>query len=175
MTIQNKTKLKRYASYTIILLLAHLFQNSIRIFPEILNVRPILIISLSLCIAMFEGEFIGAIFGLFAGALWDTVTAAADGYNAAFLMVLCAVCGVVLRIFLRNNLVSFAIINSVSTVFYFLTYVLFFYTANGVGGAWTLLIRYYLPMTLYTLMLTPFVYAVIRAVDKKYPQNYMEY
>lgn len=175
MTIQNKTKLKRYVAYVLILLLAHLFQNSIRIFPEILNVRPILIMSLSLCIAMFEGEFIGAIFGLFAGAIWDTVTVAADGYNAAFLMMMCAVCGVVLRIFLRNNLVTFAIINSVSTVFYFLTYVLFFYVAKGMDGAGVLLLRCYLPMTLYTLMLTPFVYAVIREINKRYPQNYMEY
>ena len=173
MTIQNKTKLKRYSLYVIVLVLAHLFQNSIQIFPEILNVRPVIIIPLALCIAMHEGEFKGALVGLFAGALWDTVTVAADGYNAAFLMIICAACGVLLRVFWRNNLITFSIINALTLVLYFSTRVLFFYAAQGVDGVGVLLITHYLPMALYSFLLTPLWYGVIGLINKKLPKNYM--
>lgn len=119
MTVQTKTKVKRYVAYGLILLLAHILQNSLPIFPEILAVRPVLLISVAVCISMFEGELVGAIAGLLAGALWDTVTATADGYNAFYLMVACAVCGVLLRVFMRNNIITYIMMNTGITIFYF--------------------------------------------------------
>ena len=68
MTQQTKIKLKRYGIFTLIILCAHLLQNSLMIFPEIAGIRPILLISVAVCSAMFEGEVIGVVAGLFAGA-----------------------------------------------------------------------------------------------------------
>lgn len=175
MTVQTKTKVKRYAVYGVILLLAHILQNSLPIFPEILAVRPVLLISVAVCISMFEGELVGAIAGLVAGALWDTVTSTADGYNAFYLMVACAVCGVMLRIFMRNNIITYIMMNTGVTMVYFLSYVLFFITARGIDGGTEMLLRYYLPMTVYSLLLTPIWYAIIRAVNRKFSSNYTEY
>ncbi len=175
MTVQTKTKVKRYVAYAVILLLAHILQNSLPIFPEILAVRPVLLISAAVCMSMFEGELVGAISGLVAGALWDTVTATADGYNAFYLMVACAVCGVMLRIFMRNNIVTYIMMNTGVTMVYFLTYVLFFITARGIDGGTEMLLRYYLPMSIYSLLLTPLWYVIIRAVNRKFSSNYTEY
>ncbi len=175
MTAQTKTKLKRYAVYGVILLIAHILQNSLTIFPEILSVRPVLLISVAVCISMFEGELVGAIVGLFAGALWDTVTPTADGYNAFYLMLACAVCGVLLRVFMRNNILTFIMMNTGTTMLYFLSYTVFFITARGIEGGAEMLLRYYLPMGIYSLLLTPFAYVLIRAVNRKFPLNYIEY
>ncbi len=175
MTVQTKTKVKRYVAYAVILLLAHILQNSLPIFPEILAVRPVLLISAAVCMSMFEGELVGAIAGLVAGALWDTVTATADGYNAFYLMVACAVCGVMLRIFMRNNIVTYIMMNTGVTMIYFLSYVLFFITARGIDGGTEMLLRYYLPMSIYSLLLTPLWYVIIRAVNRKFSSNYTEY
>lgn len=175
MTAKKKIKVKRYCIYILILLSAHIFQNSIRIFPSIFGLRPVLLISAAMCVAMFEGELVGAAAGLIAGGLWDTVTAASDGYNAMFLMLSCAVCGTLVRIFLQNNIITYSIMNAASTVFYFLAYSLFFVTARGIDGAGALLLRYYLPMALYSLLLTPFWYWLIKAVNKKLSSDYMEY
>lgn len=175
MTVQTKTKVKRYVAYAVILLLAHILQNSLPIFPEILAVRPVLLISAAVCMSMFEGELVGAIAGLVAGALWDTVTATADGYNAFYLMVACAVCGVMLRIFMRNNIVTYIMMNTGVTMVYFLSYVLFFITARGIDGGTEMLLRYYLPMSIYSLLLTPLWYVIIRAVNRKFSSNYTEY
>ncbi len=175
MTVQTKTKLKRYAVYGIIILLAYIFQNILTIFPEIASVRPVLLISVALCIAMFEGEVVGAVAGLLSGALWDTVTVTADGYNALYLMVACGVCGVLLRIFMRNNIITYIMMNVSFTMLYLLSYVLFFITARGIDGGAGMLLRYYLPMGIYSLVLTPFWYVIIRAVNRKFSYNYTEY
>jgi len=175
MTVQTKTKLKRYVIYGIVLLLAHIFQNSLTIFPEILSVRPVLLISLSVCIAMFEGEVVGAVIGLAVGALWDTVTVTADGYNALFLMVACAFCGVMLRIFMRNNIMTYLMMNTGITLVYFMTYVLFFITARGIDNGTEMLLRYYLPMSFYSVIISPMGYVLIRWVNRKFSYNYIEY
>lgn len=175
MTVQTKVKLKRYAVYGVIILLAHILQNILTIFPEIVSVRPVLLISVAVCISMFEGEVVGAVAGLLSGALWDTLTVTADGYNAVYLMIACAFCGVMLRIFMRNNIITFIMMNTGITMLYFLTYVLFFITARGIDGGAGMLLRYYLPMTIYSLVLTPFVYWLIRAVNRKFSYDYTEY
>lgn len=175
MTVQTKVKLKRYAVYGVIILLAHILQNILTIFPEIVSVRPVLLISVAVCISMFEGEVVGTVVGLLSGALWDTLTVTADGYNAVYLMVACAFCGVMLRIFMRNNIITFIMMNTGITMLYFLTYVLFFITARGIDGGAGMLLRYYLPMTIYSLVLTPVVYWLIRTVNRKFAYDYTEY
>ncbi len=175
MRLQTKTKVKRYTAYGIIVLLAHILQNILTIFPEIASVGPVLLISVAVCISMYEGEVVGAIVGLLSGALWDTLTVTADGYNAVFLMVMCAFCGVMLRIFMRNNIITYIMMNTGVTTFYFLTYVLFFITARGIDGGSEMLLRYYLPMGLYSIVLTPFWYVIIRAVNRKFSYSYTEY
>ncbi len=176
MTLQTKTKAKRYLVYGVIILMAHILQNTaLTIFPEILSVRPILLISVAVCISMFEGEVVGAIAGFFAGALWDTVTVTADGYNALFLMAMCAGCGVLLRIFMRNNIITYIMMNTAITFIYVLSYTLFFVAARGIDGASEMFLKYYLPMAIYSLILTPIWYIMIRAVSRKFSYNYTEY
>lgn len=171
----NKIKIKKYAVYALLLLFLHLIQNSLRIFPAIFGIRPVLLISAAICIAMYEGEIAGAAAGLFAGALWDTVTVSADGYNALFLTVACALCGAVMRIFLRNNILTYIWINSIVTVIYFATYVIFFITSQGIDGGLMLFFRFYLPMAVYSVILTPFWYLIIRKINMKFPIAYIEY
>ena len=175
MTVQTKIKVKRYAVYGVIILLAHIFQNILTIFPQIASVRPVLLISVAVCISMFEGEVVGAVAGFMSGALWDTVTVTADGYNAFYLMAACAFCGVMLRIFMRNNIITYVMMNTGITMLYFLTYVLFFITARGIDGGSEMLLRYYLPMVIYSLLLTPLCYMLIRAISRKFSFNYTEY
>lgn len=175
MTQQTKIKLKRYGIFALIILCAHLLQNSLMIFPEIAGIRPILLISVAVCIAMFEGEVVGGIMGLFAGALWDTVTVTADGYNALYLAVACAICGFFLRVFMRNNIITYIMMNSAVTLIYCMTYVLFFITARGIDGSGEIFVRYYFPMAIYSLVLTPLWYVIIRGVSTRFVNSYTEY
>lgn len=175
MTVQTKVKTKRYIVYALILFLAHIMQNVVPIFPELLSVRPLLLISVAVCISMFEGEIVGAAAGVLAGVLWDTVTVTADGYNALFMMVACAICGVLLRIYMRNNIVTYLIMNSAITLIYLITYVLFFVSSRGIDGAGAMFFIYYLPMGIYSLVLMPIWYIFIRTIYRKFSYDYTEY
>lgn len=175
MNVQTKIKTKRYLVYALIIFLAHILQNIVPFFPESASVRPILLIPVAICIAMFEGELVGAVAGIFAGVLWDTVTVTADGYNALYLMIACAVCGVLLRIFMRNNIITYFIMNSSIMFIYLVSYVLFFITARGIDGGGQVFLRYYLPMGVYSFILTPLWYYLIRTVYRKFSFDYTEY
>ncbi len=175
MTVQTKIKTKRYIVYALIIFLAHILQNVVPVFPELLSVRPLLLVSVAVCISMFEGEIVGAAAGVIAGVLWDTVTVTADGYNALFLMVACAICGVLLRIYMRNNIVTYLIMNSAITFVYLITYVLFFISARGIDSVGLIFLTSYLPMGIYSLVLTPMWYIFIRSVNRKFSFDYTEY
>ena len=62
--------------------------------------------------------------------------------------------------------------NTCITLFYYITYALFFVTARGIDGALAMLLRYYLPMALYSLVLTPLWYVLIRAVNRRFSDKY---
>ena len=175
MTVQTKIKTKRYLVYALIIFLAHILQNTVSVFPQIASVKPLLLISVAVCISMFEGEIVGAVAGLLAGILWDTVTVTADGYNALYLMLACAICGVLLRIFMRNNIVTYLIMNSGITAVYLVTYVLFFISARDIDDAGHIFIRYYLLMGVYSLAFTPLWYIIIRTIYRKFSFDYTEY
>jgi hypothetical protein len=124
---------------------------------------------------MFEGEIVGAVAGILAGVLWDTVTVTADGYVALYLMVACAVCGVLLRIFMRNNIITYFIMNSGIMLIYLITYALFFVSARGIDDAGAVFMRYYIPMGVYSFFLSPLWYFLIRTVYRKFSFDYTEY
>ncbi len=175
MNVQTKVKTKRYLIYALIIFLAHILQNTVPFFPEILSVKPILLIQVAVCIAMFEGEIVGAAAGLLAGVLWDTVTVTADGYVALYLMIACAVCGVLLRIFMRNNIVTYFIMCAGILFIYLVTYVIFFISARGIDDAGQIFLRYYIPMGLYSFILTPLWYYIVRTIYRKFSIDYTEY
>ena len=90
-------------------------------------------------------------------------------------MIACAVCGVLLRIFMRNNIITYFIMNSGITFIYLVSYVLFFISARGIDGAGYVFFRYYLPMGVYSFILTPLWYYLVRAVYRKFSFDYTEY
>ena len=175
MNIRSKTGLKKFIVYFALILFAHILQNVVLVFPSIGGVRPVLLISAVIGIAMFEGEIIGAVAGIFAGALWDTVTVFADGYNALMLMVICAFSGLILRIFLQKNLLTFVMVNGIASLVYFLLYALFFVTSRGIDNSIWLFVRFYFPMAFYSLAVSPIAYAAVNLTNQKIPFRYIEY
>ena len=172
MTVRTKAKIKKYGLYILMLILAGIFQNTLHIFPSIYGIRPILLIQVAVSIAMFEGEVVGAVAGFLAGALWDIVTVSADGYVAFYLMVTCAICGMLLRILMRNNFITFIIMNGSITTIFFLFYALLFVGARGIYGSFYMILRAYLPMVIYSLLLSPIFYYLVRAINRKYTVDY---
>ncbi|MEG1551899.1 MAG: rod shape-determining protein MreD, partial [Oscillospiraceae bacterium] len=97
----TKTIIARRFIFIILFLIGNILQNTQGFFPEIFGIRAYFLISLTVCVGMFEREIAGAVFGLFAGALWDGVSGMGDGYNALFLMIIGALCGLLINLLMR--------------------------------------------------------------------------
>lgn len=164
--MHNNTKLIifRRTVFVIMIVLADILQNTQGFFPEIFSARAFLLIPLVVCLGMFEREIVGALLGAFAGVLWDGVSGLADGYNALFLMLVGAVCGLLINLLMRNHLLTALILSSSAVFLYSVFYVLFFVTAQGVDGAIWLFFRFYLPSIIYTVIFTPVFYLIVRHI-----------
>ncbi len=151
----------KWTAYGLILLTALLFQSSPRLFPEIGGGRPVLLLPLAVAISMFEGPVGGAAAGAAAGFLWDLFSDRLFGFNALILMLLCCGCGLLVRLLVRNNLLSAMLMITASVgiqgvLDWFFNHVLAFQAEP----AYTLL-HILLPNALYTLALSPLLYAAV--------------
>ena len=61
----------RFFGYSLLLIILYVFQGSGFIIPEIFGGRPLMLISLALCIASFENTLPSVIFGALCGVLTD--------------------------------------------------------------------------------------------------------
>ena len=157
----------RRAAFAALILLTHIIQNTGGLFPSVFGVKANLLIPLVVCLGMFERELPGAFLGMFAGVLWDTVSGVGDGYNALFLMITGAVCGLLINLLMRNNLMTALLMSASACVIYALLYVVFFQLADGVDSTGYLLWRYYLPSALYSFVFTPLWYLIVRGIMRK--------
>lgn len=74
----------RRTVFVLLILAVHILQNTRGLFPEIFGVKANLLIPLVICIGMFEREIAGAVLGMLAGILWDSVSPMGDGYQCTF-------------------------------------------------------------------------------------------
>ncbi|MBQ5995604.1 MAG: rod shape-determining protein MreD [Clostridia bacterium] len=164
--MSNNTKLLlfRRAIFAAAIVALNILQNTRGFFPEPFGVRAFLLIPATVCIGMFEREYAGAFFGLFAGALWDIYTPEGDGYNALVLMVLAVSAGLLIKFLMRNHMLTAFILCIGASLVYAGLYSLFFITARGVGNPLYLLMRFYLPSAGFTSLFTLPFYLGVRAL-----------
>ena len=169
MTIETHRKILifRRVSLALILLLLSLLQNTDGYFPQIFGVRALLLIPAVVCISMYERDLPGMFFGLFAGALWD-VFAGGGSFNAFFLLSAGFLCGTLINTIMRNNVVTATLLSAIWSLIYNLGYWLFHYVFTSFDSAGFMLLRYYIPSLIYTVALTPLIFIIVRAVEKKF-------
>jgi len=164
----------RRLGFVLLILAVNILQNTKGFFFEPFGLRAFLLIPLVVSIGMFERSYAGALFGVLAGALWDSASAFWDGYNALFLMLTAAVCGLLINILMRNHLVTAMILSAVTCLIYSLMYVMLVIVARGLDSSGYLLWSFYIPSAVYTAVFTPVFYLIVRAlmratvVEEKY-------
>lgn len=79
----------RFFGYSLLLIILYVFQGSGFMIPEIFGGRPLMLISLALCIASFENTLPSVIFGALCGVLTDISFDGSIGYFAFALTIVC--------------------------------------------------------------------------------------
>ncbi len=167
---QKKNLILRRISLALIILLISVLQNTDGYFPQIFGIRALLLIPVIVCVAMYERDIWGMIFGIFAGALWD-VFASGASFNALFLMSAGFICGTLINTIMRNNVVTASILSFIFSAVYNIFYWLFSFVFSGFDSAAFMLVRYYLPGIAYTAVFTPIIFIAVRAVEKKFTEE----
>ena len=164
---QRKKLITRRLCLALILLLLSVLQNTDGFFPQIFGVRALILIPAVVCMAMYERDIWGMLLGRFAGALWD-ITASGASFNALYLLTVGFVCGTLINTIMRNNVVTAMILSTLATLIYNIGYWAVSFVGGGMDNAGFILIRYYLPSILYTMLFIPLTFITVRAVEKKF-------
>ena len=164
---QRKNIIFRRLCLALILLLISVIQNTEGLFPQPFGVRALLLIPAVVCMSMFERDICGMLFGLFAGVLWDVFTVGAS-FNALFLLTVGFICGTLINTIMRNNVVTASILGFTATLLYNLLYWAFNFPLAGLDRPVFMLLRYYIPGILYTVIFIPLTFIIVRGVYKKF-------
>ena len=162
-TKQTKILVKRRLILTAVIITGALLQNCI--LPSV-NLRICFLLPLTVIVAMFEKETAGLLYGLLAGCLWDVSTATSDGMKALFLALTGCICGLLVRYIMRNNLLSALALSSSTTILFHLFHWLFYVVVHK-SGMFVALLRVYIPQALLTILVTPLLYFLLRALEKR--------
>ena len=71
-----------------------------------------IILPLCLAVAVYEGEFAGALFGAVSGLLWDYTAGRTVGMLALELLLLCFALSVLVQVYLQGSTWNFALIGT---------------------------------------------------------------
>ena len=153
----------KYIFYCLIILICDLLQNVSGLFPEIYG-------AVSIILAMGEDERNGALLGLFAGLLWDLTSGVHMGFNCIYIMLMCFFSSALVTYIARNIFITNIVSITVTTVLYAFIYWLFFIIIKGVSGGEMTLVTFYLPCVIYTLVLTPIIYLILKPIKRKLNQ-----
>lgn len=150
----------KWTAYGLLLLCASLLQMAPRAIPSIFGARPLLLIPIVVSIAMFEGPIGGAAAGIAGGLLWDLYADRLFGFNAFILMIVCCACGLLVRLLIRNNLLSALLLFSGALLVQGLADWFFNHVLLMKEEPFYALVRLTLPNLAYTLVISPLLYGL---------------
>lgn len=104
MTKLFRRKLLKFFTYAVIVFAAYIIQTTPGLF-EFFGISPILVLPACICIAVFEGEFAGGLFGFLAGLFCDSTSETVFGFNALIFLLLCVSAGLfTIYVFRRSTM-----------------------------------------------------------------------
>lgn len=170
--IQKKNLIIRRVLLGLLIFIVAFLQCDSGRFPQLFGIRALIIIPSVVAVGMFEKEIPGIFYGLFAGALWDTV-ASGNNFNAIIMVIAGYTAALLISTVMRCNIATHMIISAVFLLIYSFGYWAFHYLFKGYDGALLLLFRYYLPGILYTSVFSPFIFLIVRSIEKNFREEFI--
>ena len=156
----------KWTAYGLLILGAGRMQRPPRGFPAVSGARPLQLTPIVVSIAMFEGPVGGAAAGIAGGLLWDLYADRLFGFSALFLMAICCACGLLVRLLIRNNLLSAMLLFSGALLTQGLMDWFFNYVLWMKEDPLYMLGRMLLPDMAYTLVVSPLLYGLTLLIAK---------
>ena len=108
---RSRSQLLKWGCYVLALFVCAALQTTPGLF-QLGEAKPLLVLPLCLAVAVFEGEFAGALLGTVGGLLWDCTAGRTVGMLALELLLLCFAVSAVMQLYFKNSAANFALIAS---------------------------------------------------------------
>ncbi len=164
----DKKAVERRIILAFLLVLTFLFQNTGGLFPAPFGIHAMLLVPITVCIAMFEREFAGMFYGLAAGVMLDAFSSQSVVFNSLFFTVIGFGAGALITYLMRNNLLCATIMVSFSSFLYTTLLYFLYIDFSAIDKPLLVFLRYYFASAIYTVILTPVYYFIVRAVSKQF-------
>ena len=158
--IAQKNLRIRHVIFTVVIFLSAVLYHS-GLIPEIGSASAMIMVPLCVSIAIHEKSIPSLAFGMLCGALWDLGVTQADGFYTVMMTCAGFICSSLSKFIVRKNLLSCVALTFLSAGICSVSYWGNFYLIKGYEGAWGLLLSYFLPSVIYTLVFAAVFYYTI--------------
>lgn len=148
--MRSRSQILKWVCYAVALFVCAALQTTPGLF-QLGQAKPLFILPLCLAVAVYEGEFAGALFGAVSGLLWDYTAGRTVGMLALELLLLCFGVSVLVQLYLQVNPGNFAAVNTMTALLVLSLDWLFFYYMPGYAGAALRYIAFVLPSAVLTI------------------------
>ena len=161
--MRSRSQILKWVCYAVALFVCAALQTT----PGLLQLgqaKPLFILPLCLAVAVYEGEFAGALFGAVSGLLWDYTAGRTVGMLALELLLLCFALSVLVQVYLQGSTWNFALISTGTALVVLSLDWLFFYYMPGYSWALSRWLTFVLPSAMMTLV--PSLVSIAKFIEK---------
>ena len=147
---RSRGQIVKWICYALLGLLCAVLQTTPGLF-QFGAAKPLWLLPLALAVAVFEGEFAGALFGVVCGLMWDYTAGRTVGMLALELMVLCFLLSAVMQLYFKASVPNFLLLGGACALLVLTLDWLFFYYMPGYTGAALRYVTFVLPSAALTI------------------------
>lgn len=164
---RSTKRLLKWLFYSLLLFLLIVIQTTPNLL-EIKGTKPILVIPLAVFIAVFEGEISSFVFAVITGIVWDMQSNKILGFSSIIISICCVAVAMLVIYLIRANIVNCCILSAGVTGIYCLLDFICYYFIWGYDGMWYLVVSHFIPMIIYTTVVSPLIFIIVKSIASKY-------
>ena len=164
---RSRSQLLKWGCYVLALFVCAALQTTPGLF-QLGEAKPLLVLPLCLAVAVFEGEFAGALLGTVGGLLWDCTAGRTVGMLALELLLLCFAVSAVMQLYFKNSAANFVLIASAAALLVLTLDWLFFYYMPGYSGAAGRWLWFVLPTAALSVPVCFPLFGVVRRIHEEF-------
>ncbi len=165
--MRSRSQILKWVCYVLALFVCAALQTAPGLF-QLGQAKPLFILPLCLAVAVYEGEFSGAVFGTVCGLLWDYTAGRTVGMLGLELLLLSFGLSVLVQLYLQGSTWNFALISMVTAALVLSLDWLFFYYMPGYSWAGSRYLTFVLPSAGLTLVPSLLIFHFVRRVHETF-------
>ena len=165
--MRSRSQILKWICYVLALFVCAALQTTPGLF-RLGQAKPLYLLPLCLAVAVYEGEFAGALFGAVCGLLWDYTAGRTVGMLGLELLLLGFAISVLVQLYLQGSTWNFALISMVTAALVLSLDWLFFYYMPGYSWAGSRWLTFVLPSAGLTLLPSLVLFRLVRRIHEEF-------